>query len=354
MSNTLRLPGLIDIHVHLRDPGQTHKEDFFTGTCAALSGGITTVFDMPNNIEPVFTEKVLDQKLSIASQKAVCDWVLYFGTDGNNIKEFEKVQNKVIGLKIYLNVTTGRYLLDDENLLERVFNSWPKDKVIVLHAEGNKVLLALKLGIKYNNKLHVTHISTGEELDNIIKAKESNKNISCDVTPHHLFLTKDDEINLKSLAKMKPPLPTKENQEYLWENLKFIDCICTDHAPHTKNEKHLADPAFGVPGLETMLPLLLTALKQRKLAIDDIIRMTNINPQKIFDFTQDKNIYVEVDPDEKYIIDNDKLKTKCGWSPFDGWEVQGRVKNVYIRDTLVYQDGNIRVAPGFGKYILLK
>lgn len=349
--NLLRLPGLIDIHVHLRDPGQTHKEDFYSGTCAALAGGITTLFDMPNNIEPVFSEKVLDEKLLIATKKAVCDYALYIGSDGKNIGEFEKIKNKVIGLKIYLNLTTGKYLLDNTDLLGKVFYYWPKDKVIVVHAQGEKIELALKLAGKYQNKIHVTHISTASDLDLIKKYKQANKNISCDVTPHHLFLTKDDEINLKNYAKMKPPLSSRENMQYLWKNLKYIDCICSDHAPHTKSEKQLAGEPYGVPGLETMLPLLLTAIKQKKLTIDHIVRMTNINPQKIFYFTQDKNTYTEVDTEEKYKIKNNQLKTKCGWSPFDGWKVQGKVKTVFIRNTKVYHDGDILVNPGFGKVV---
>lgn len=352
MSSILSFPGLIDIHVHLRDPGQTHKEDFFTGTCAALAGGVTTVFDMPNNIEPIFSYDKLIEKMKIVSQKAVCDFGLYFGTDGNNIDQFSKAENLVIGLKIFLNLTTGKYVVEDERLVEQVFDNWPKDKVIVVHAEGEKIDLAIDLCRKYKNKLHITHISTKKDLDKIIYAKAEKLNLTCDVSVNHLFLTQKDLPYLDGFGVVKPPISSQENVDYLWDNLKFVDCIATDHAPHTKNEKKLFDPPTGTPGLETMLPLLLTAVKQKRLVLADIIRLTNTNPQKIFGFKQDENTYVEVDTEEKYVIKNENLKTKCGWSPFQGWKVKGRVKNVYIRGTKVYSEGKILAEPGFGKNIL--
>src|SRR3989344_6887294 len=119
MAHLLRLPGLIDIHVHLRDPGQTHKEDFYTGSCAALAGGVTTVFDMPNNRSPIFSQQALTNKETIASQKAVCDWGLYFGSDGKNVRDFQKVKDRVVGLKLYLSLTTGKYLIEDNNLVKQ-------------------------------------------------------------------------------------------------------------------------------------------------------------------------------------------------------------------------------------------
>lgn len=352
MSKLLRLPGLIDIHVHLRDPGQTFKEDFYTGTCAALAGGVTTVFDMPNNLEPIFTYKKLLEKINIVKKKAVCDWGLYFGTDGKNIEEFEKVKNYVMGLKIYLNLTTGKYLVDDERQVEKVFEGWPKDKVIVVHAEGEKIDLAIDLCRKYKKKLHITHIATRSDLEKIMDAKLLKLNITCDVTPHHLFLTEKDLPYLDGFGEVKPSLKSQSDADFLRDNLKFIDCIATDHAPHTLKEKKSFDPLSGMPGLETMLPLLLTAVKQKRLVLADIVRLTNTNPQKIFGFKQEENTYVEVDTEEKYVIKNEDLKTKCGWSPFQGWKVTGKVKNVYNRGKKVFSEGKILAEPGFGKNIL--
>lgn len=352
MSTIIRLPGLIDAHVHLRDPGQTKKEDFFTGTSAALAGGITTVFDMPNNLKPIFTYDALMEKIEVAQKKSVCDWGLYFGTDGTNSLEFEKVKNHVIGLKIYLTMTTGRYILQDGKLLENVFASWPKEKLIVVHAEGDKVKLAIDMARKYKNKLHVTHVATKNDLQYVLQAKEEGLAVSCDVTPHHLFLTDENKTTLHSFGKMKPELASKEDQDFLWENISKIDCIVTDHAPHTREEKQSNDPPSGVPGLETMLPLFLTASRQGRITLDDIIRLTNTNPQELFNYKQDKDTYLEVDMDETYTIENALLKTKCGWSPFAGWKVHCKIKTIYIRATKVYENGEILIRPGFGKNIL--
>lgn len=353
MNPLIQFPGLVDVHVHLRDPGQTHKEDFYTGTSAALAGGITTVFDMPNNLEPIFSIQKLKEKKQIAQRKAVCDFGLYFGTDGRNIDEFNKVAHMVIGLKVYLNTTTGKYDLTDDNLIEKIFQKWPKTKVIVVHAEGDKIDLAIKLSQIYNNRIHITHISKREDLEKILIAKEG-LNISCDVTLHHLFLTEEDLPRLKGFGWVKPPLATKQDQAFLWENIAGIDCIASDHAPHTTQEKESQNPPFGIPGLETMLPLLMTAVHQGKLTFEDVIRLTNRNPQKIFDFEQSPDTYIEVDTVEKYIIENKNLMTKCAFSPYNGREVFGRVKNVYIRGTKVYENGKILVSPGFGKNVLIK
>ncbi|OGG21655.1 hypothetical protein A3D03_01515 [Candidatus Gottesmanbacteria bacterium RIFCSPHIGHO2_02_FULL_40_13] len=351
MSKIIKLPGLIDIHVHLRDPGQTYKEDFYSGTCAALAGGVTTVFDMPNNIEPIFSYKKLTEKMTIAGQKAVCDFGLYFGTDGKNTDEFSKVQKLVTGLKIYLNLTTGKYLVDDEKLVEKVFQTWPKDKVIIVHAEGDKIDLAIDLCRKYKNKLHITHVVTRNDLEKIMDAKLLKLSITCDVTPHHLFLTEKDLPYLDGFGEVKPSLASQSDADFLWDNLKFIDCIATDHAPHTLAEKKSFDPPSGMPGLETMLPLLLTAVSKNRISLEDIVRLTNINPQRIFGFKQEENTYVEVDTEEKYMIKGEELETKCGWSPYKGWKVKGKVKNVFIRGTKVFSEEKVLVTPGFGKNI---
>lgn len=352
MNKLVRFPGLIDIHVHLRDPGQTHKEDFFTGTKAALAGGVTTVFDMPNNNDPILTEKLLSEKNEIAKQKALCDYGLYFGTDGKNINEFEKVANEVIGLKIYLNMTTGGLLIGDVWLIDKIFKYWPKNKIIVVHAENEMIDFALDLCRKHGNRLHVTHISKRNDLEKIIDVKRLNLPVTCDVTPHHLFLTDKDGKYLNGLVQVKPELQSQSDVDYLWDNLSKIDCIASDHAPHTSEEKKAFDPPSGLPGLDTMLPLLYTAVRQKRLSITDLIRLTNTNPQKIFGYKQDKNTFVELDPKEEYQIENKNLLTKCGWSPFEGWNVYGKVKRVYIRGQNVYEEGKVLVDRGFGRNIM--
>lgn len=343
----LRLPGLIDIHVHLRDPGQTYKEDFYTGTTAALAGGITTVFDMPNNSKPIYSESALVKKENIATRKAVCDWGLFFGSDGKNIGEFEKVKDHVVGLKLYLTLTTGKYLIEEANLV-KVFRAWPKDKVIMIHAQGEKVDRAINLTAQKGNRLHVTHVSTKADLELVLSAKSKGLPVTCDVTPHHLFLTRENTSGVEGFFAVKPPLRPKKNQQFLWDHLKDIDCIASDHAPHTKEEKLSNEPPFGMPGLETMLPLLITTMKEGRLSQEDIIRLTNTNPQKIFGIKQSDDTYVEVDTQDRYTIENERLYTKCGWSPFAGWRVTGRVKRVFIRGIKVLEDGKVLVSPGSG------
>lgn len=350
MSNIIRLPGLIDIHVHFRDPGETHKEDFYTGTSAALAGGITAVFDMPTKSFHVLSLEELDTKANTVSQKAVCDWGLYFGTDGLNIKEFSKVQDKVIGLKIYLNVTTGHTLLS-EKMLEEVFANWTKEKPIVIHSEENRIHSVISLAEKYRSKIHITHVNTKSLLKSILDAKQKNINITCDVTPHHLFLTDKKAEKMGAFGMVKPPLASQDDQDYLWDNLDKVDCVATDHAPHTTLEKKSTNAPTGVPGVETMLPLLVTAVKKKRITIEDIIRLTNTNPKKIFGLSQDDETYTELDLEEKYTIENKNLKTKCGWSPFEGWEVFGKIKRVFLRGVKVFEDGNILVQKGFGQQV---
>lgn len=366
MDNIIKLPGLIDIHVHFRDPGEAYKEDFHTGSVSALSGGVTTVFDMPNNKAPILTYKLLKEKIKKVKSKAVSSWGLYFGTDGKNLEQFETVKDIVVGLKVYLNVTTGDLIIEDEELVEKIFFSWPKDKVIVAHAQRNKIGLAIKLAKRYGNKIHITHVATGRDLDKILSAKGEGVKLTCDVTPHHLLLTKNRAELLSGSGRMhspgvgqsvafyqvKPPLATKEDQQYLWQNIDNIDCVASDHAPHTIEEKKSANPPSGLPGVETTLPLLLTAAKRKQLTIGDIVRLMNTNPQKIFNFQLNSDTYIEVDLTEKYRIDNGSLFTKCGWSPFEGWEVYGKVKRVYIRGEKVFEDDKVLVKPGFGKNIL--
>ena len=349
----LRLPGLIDIHTHMRDPGETYKEDFLSGTSAALAGGITTIFDMPNNLAPVFSEKVLNQKKEIAKSKAVCDFGLYFGTDGHNIDEFEAIASKVVGLKLYLNMTTGQYLVTDEDLIERIFKAWPKQKVLTVHAKGNKVDLALDLGRKYSNKLHLAHVSNREMLEKVIEAKKDKLNVTCEVAPHHLFLTEGNSRSIleDSLFTVQPPLATQKDRDFLWANLKWIDCIATDHAPHLISEKKSADQYSGFPGLETLLPLMLTAVSENRLSVKDLVRLTSVNAAIIFNLKMDESTFVSIDTEEQYQIENINLLTKCAWSPFTGIKVKGRVKKVYLRGIKVFENGKVLTAPGSGRLV---
>lgn len=346
----ITIPGLIDPHVHLRDPGQTHKEDFYTGTCAAIAGGFTTILDMPNNKLSITDYGLLIEKQKIAKEKIVCDVGFYFGSLGENIEEFAKIYDKVFGIKLYLNPTTGNYLIDEE-ILNRVYSSWKSHSPILVHAEEDVIDQVIKTVKKYEKRTHICHVSSKDELRQIIKAKNENLAITCGVTPHHLFLTEDDLKKLGPFALMKPSLKTKKDQEFLWNNLNYVDCIESDHAPHTAEEKESANPPFGVPGLETTLPLLLDAFVKIKIPIDRLVELCHDNPAKIFNIMTDKETKVEIDPNEKWELKNENLFTKCGWSPFDGWKLKGKVKRVFLRGQKVYEDGRILAKLGSGRIL---
>ncbi|MCL4353185.1 dihydroorotase [Patescibacteria group bacterium] len=359
----IKLPGLIDLHVHLRDPGQTNKEDFYTGTCAALAGGYTAIIDMPNNKIPITASRKLEEKIKIAKRKTVCDLGFYFGSMGRNIDEFEKVKDKVFGLKLYLNETTGNFLIKKADL-EKIFKSWKSlqtlslhsdrvysQKPILLHAEDSAVDYVISLVKKTGAKAHFCHISTASDLKQIIKAKENNLPVTCGVTPHHLFLTEEDVRTLGPFGQMKPPLRSKKDQNFIWKNLKYVDVVESDHAPHTIKEKRKDPPPFGVPGLETTLPFLLTAVSQKRLTVAEVIRLCHTNPGRILGIKSDKQTYSEVDLNCEFLIRNSNLHTKCGWSPFAGWKIKGKVNKVFIRGKKVFEYGKVLTKPGFGNII---
>jgi len=346
----LRLPGLIDVHVHLRDPGQTYKEDFFTGTTAALAGGFTTILDMPNNKILITTFEKLKEKIKSAKEKTVCDIGFYVGSLGDNSKELMKMEPYVFGLKLYLNKTTGNFIIDEKKLI-KIFGDWKSNKPIIVHAEEDVIELVIKTIKKTGKRVHFPHTTNQEQFEKIILAKKNKLPITCGVNPHYLFLNKNDVKTLESFALMKPELTSKSDQNFIWKNLDYIDVIESDHAPHAIEEKKSNKSPFGVPGLETTLPLLLTAVSKKKLSIDRLIKLCFENPKKIFNIKTDKNTYVEIDEKEEYIIDNKKLLRKCGWSPFNGWKVKGKVKRVFIRGKKVFENGKILTKPGSGKII---
>ncbi|HEY1644968.1 MAG TPA: amidohydrolase family protein [Candidatus Saccharimonadales bacterium] len=346
MGSTLTLPGLIDPHVHLRDPGQTHKEDFYTGSSAALAGGYTTILDMPNNLEPITTLERLEDKIKRAKRQTVCDIGFHFGTLGDNLDEFSKVIDKVMGLKIYLNVTTGNFIINTDKLIE-IYRAWPETKPILLHAEEDVSELVMKTLQAVPKRTHMCHVSSQAELEFVMRAKDKGLPITCGVTPHHLFLTDKDAERLGPYGHMKPYLKPKRDQDFLWQHLDAIDVIESDHAPHTKAEKDSDNPPFGVPGLETTLPLMLTAMEEGKLNKQQLLDRLHYNPAKFFNVPTDTNTTVAIDMTE-YEIKNEDLLTKCGWSPFAGRRVIGRVQTVTIRGTEVFSGGKVLAAAGSG------
>ena len=203
-----KFPGFIDVHVHLREPGATHKEDFHTGSRAAVKGGFTFVIDMPNNVTPTISEERLNEKVTLSKTKAICDIGFHFGTNGRNTETFNKIKNRkeVYGLKLYCNHTTGEMLIEDLTLLEGVFEKWDSKKPLLVHAEGVQLAAAIALAQLYGRRLHVCHISQAIEVELVRLAKKKKMAISAGVCPHHLYFTGEEREKRKGYACMKPHL----------------------------------------------------------------------------------------------------------------------------------------------------
>jgi dihydroorotase len=342
-----RLPGLIDVHVHLREPGATQKEDFLTGSRAALRGGFTFIIDMPNNPTPTISIERLEEKIELSRQKMVCDIGFHYGTNGHNTDTFAAAMKypEVFGLKLYCNHTTGEMLLEDEELLHAVFSAWESEKPLLVHAEGKELETAIRMAREYGRKLHVCHITQAIEVEWVRQAKKEGMNITAGVCPHHLWLTGEAREKLGSYALMKPPLGTQEDQDALWAGLNdgTIDIIETDHAPHTKEEKNAEKPAFGVPGLETALGLVLKGMKEGKLPMSKVQEIMYDAPKKIFNIPDQADTYIELDSDATWVVGQQDYESKCGWSPFEGWELPGVIQKVILKGKTVVENGKVIV-----------
>ncbi|XP_041483716.1 CAD protein-like [Lytechinus variegatus] len=349
-NRTIRLPGLIDVHVHLREPGATHKEDFASGTAAALAGGITLVGAMPNT-SPAITDQTSFQLVKkLAQLGARCDYAIYVGAGPDNFNEVPIIGNAAMGMKMYLNKTFTSLRLDNVTTWIEHLQTWPRHLPLVAHAEGRTTAAILFIAQSLNRPIHIAHVARRDEIEVIRMAKESGMQVTCEVTPHHLFLTEEDlDVIGHERGQVKPSLVTADDQQALWDNMDIIDCFATDHAPHTVEEKNGENPPPGFPGLETMLPLLLTAVNDGRLTIEDIILRLHTNPRRIFSLPEQKDTYIEVDLDQVWTIPTAMAHTKSKWTPFAGRKVKGAVRRVVLRGELAYVDGQVVVSPGFGK-----
>ncbi len=353
----LKLPGLIDAHVHLREPGATHKEDYDSGTCAALAGGVTLVLAMPNTKPPVFDAVTLEIALQAAGKKARCDYAQFVGAGPGNADWDRHVglPLRAAGLKMYLDSTFGELRLDDMTLWQQHFIHWPKDRPIVAHSESRSMAAVILMAQIYGRPVHIAHISLREEILLIKAAKERGLKVTCEVCPQHLFLTQEDIPTIShghpGRGEVRPRLATKADVDALWENMDVIDCFATDHAPHTLAEKDGENPPPGFPGLETLLPLLLTAVAEKRLTVDDIVQKLVTNPRRIFNLPEQPETWVEVDEQAEYELKASEQYTRCGWTPFEGWQVKGRVRKVVLRGKEAYRDGKILVEPGYGRNV---
>ena len=262
---------------------------------------------------------------------------------------------KAAGLKMYLDSTFGELRLDDMTLWLPHFEKYPNDASIVLHSESRTMAAGILFAALYDRPVHIAHISLREEVLLIKAAKERGIKVTCEVCPHHLLITKDDIPAISQghpgRGEVRPRLATKEDVEALWQNLDVIDCFATDHAPHTMEEKDSDNPPPGFPGVETLLPLLMTAIDLGRLTFDDLIQKSVINPRKIFNIPEQPETWVEVDENAEYEIKAENQFTRCGWTPFEGWKVKGKVTKVVLRGKTAFENGKVLAEKGSGRNI---
>ncbi len=345
---SVKLPGLIDVHVHLREPGGEHKETYATGTAAAVAGGVTCVLDMPNTSPPTTTVERINAKQALARHGARCDVGIFAGATVDNTATVADLAPYACGLKLYVNETFGSLRIDDVSVLEQHIAAWPAAKPIVAHAEDEILPTVIALAHRHGKHLHVAHVPTRHDIELIVNAKERGYRITCEVSPHHLFLTHNDLPRLGPLGEVRPRLATHDDQAALWHYLHYVDCIATDHAPHTMAEKRSANPPPGMPGLETMLPLMLTAVDDGRLSIQRLIELTSVNAARIFGLGAEPDTVVEAEVGPRYRLSNTHLFTKAGWTPFAGMEVAGRITRTVLRGHTVFDGERVLAEPGAG------
>ena len=355
----LVMPGVIDVHTHMREPGITYKEDFTTGSRACAKAGITTFYDMPNTIPTTTTLENLLEKKKLASEKAIVNFGFHFGGSKNdNVEEIKKVlsSGEANTVKIFMNVTTGEMLIEDDEILKKVFKD---SKLVLVHAENEMIDKAIELNKNCGKGLYVCHIPSENELKKVINAKKNNElntkehPIYAEVTPHHLFLNteiRESTERNKMLLRMKPELREKSDNEFLWEaiNRGEIDTIGTDHAPHLISEK-LEKITFGMPGVETSLALMINAFNEGKISLEMIQKLMCENPAKILKIEKRGKLeegffadIIVVDTQKEWIVAvDDTIESKCGWTPYENWELKGKNTLTIVNGEIVYENGKI-------------
>ena len=355
----LVMPGVIDVHTHMREPGITYKEDFTTGSRACAKAGITTFYDMPNTIPTTTTLENLLEKKKLASEKAIVNFGFHFGGSKNdNVEEIKKVlsSGEANTVKIFMNVTTGEMLIEDDEILKKVFKN---SKLVLVHAENEMIDKAIELNKNCGKGLYVCHIPSENELKKVINAKKNNElntkehPIYAEVTPHHLFLNteiRESTERNKMLLRMKPELREKSDNEFLWEaiNRGEIDTIGTDHAPHLISEK-LEKITFGMPGVETSLALMINAFNEGKISLEMIQKLMCENPAKIMKIEKRGKLeegffadIIVVDTQKEWIVAvDDTIESKCGWTPYENWKLKGKNTLTIVNGEIVYENGKI-------------
>lgn len=373
----LALPGLIDPHVHFRVPGGEHKEDWKTGSLAALHGGVTTVFDMPNTDPALIDFEGIDQKVKLIG-KPLIDFRLFFGATDSNWWQYPYLadDSRVAGVKVYMGSSTGDLLVSGEKSLRDIFRACARHSIVAaVHAEDEQMIrwhrkkigreltltdhceirstevelsavrTALKLQEETRCKVYFCHISTPEALELIKSAKERRAEVFAEVCPHHLYFSKQLLLGEEAaFYKMNPPLRTKEQVMKLRKYLcmsGYVDTVASDHAPHTVEEKQsekFDNIPSGVPGVQTLFHLIYDFVHRREMSLDHFINLTSRNASRIFNLHAKGRIapgadadIVLIDPHEEVLMQNEDMKSKCGFTPYDGMVTRGAPKIVVAR-----------------------
>ena len=373
------LPGCIDTQTHFREPGSTDTEDLHSGSRAAVVGGITAVFEMPNTNPPTSNLKEFQRKLDLAKDRMYCNYAFYFGATAGNVSQLAELKSLegCCGIKLFVGSSTGNLLVALEEDIDKVFQN--SSKVVAVHSEDEEILnknkklikngdvhshpiwrseecaisstrRIVRLAKKYNKKAHVLHITTKQEVDFL---SQNKGNITFEITPQHLTIYAPDCYNkLGTYAQMNPPIRDKSHYDRLWYAVKnnLNDTIGSDHAPHLKvnKDKEYPNSPSGMPGVQTLMPVMLDHVNHGKLSLTQLVNLVCENPIKIFgiknkgfikqDFDADFTI---VDMKKRIMIKNENIESKCGWSPFDGIEFKGTPIATIIGGKIKMRNGQI-------------
>ena len=390
-TNLIVLPGCIDTQVHFREPGSTDAEDLNSGSRAAIAGGITSVFEMPNTNPPTSSKKEFSNKLKLAKNRMYCNYAFYFGATPDNYKELSELQDLegCCGIKLFAGSSTGNLLVNKEEDIEKVFQN--SSKIVSVHSEDEEILnirkklikegdvkthpvwrneecaisstrKIVKIAERLNKKAHILHVTTKEEVDFLSQHKGK---VSFEITPQHLTLTAPECYEkLGTYAQMNPPIRNKTHYDRLWYGVRnnFPDIIGSDHAPHLKENKDKIYPESpsGMPGVQTLVPVMLNHVNDGKLTLHQFINFVCENPVKIFGIKNKGYIKVGydadftiVDLDKKIEIKNKNIESKCKWSPFNGQIFKGTPVSTIINGEIKMKDGKILGDPS-GKPMLFK
>ena len=377
-SGLVLMPGVIDPHVHFRDPGAEYKEDLESGSKAAASGGVTSFFDMPNNTPATTSAAAVAHKKKLASEKSIVNYNFYIGATLNNLDDLNECSN-VPGIKIFMGSSTGSLLVDRKEDLAHIFAKG--SRLIAVHAEDEEMVqnnkrrfidstdpadhmliredaaalkatkLAVSLAKKYKRRLHILHLTTIEEAL-FLEHQGASGLVTSEVSPQH-FLLWGPEVyaRLGTLAQINPPIRTKRHADGLWRALKsgVINCIATDHAPHTLEEKlkPFGTAPSGMPGVETSLPLMLSLVNQNRCTMKDVVRWMCEGPAEIFGIRGKGKIEVGFDADlvlvdmgARTVLRNSSTVSRCGWTAFDGHKIQGIPIATFVNGQMVYREGD--------------